>query len=382
MLEIKDFKTPNIEVDYLSFKPGTITAIYGENGCGKTTFAKYLAGYYHDYEGTIIYQNNEQKQINPDIALLLQNPYHQFVGQTVFDEVTYYLEQLNFSAELISQKLTKLSFSPTQLLKELSGGMAQQLLIETFLLGCKTIYICDETFSNLDYQQKTTIIKKLKAENKTVIYITNNYYDLKMADVVYELKDKCLTKKNLVFNNSQQLINKSPVILEVMNDNKHLQFRTGFNILTGPSGCGKTTFVEQLIGLQKSKLKVNNQQLKYSYVSQYPFSQIITVNAEQLFKNNEQINQLLNVFELPKTILKREIVSLSTGELTQLMIIKALIDPSEIVVLDESLEVLDYQKQKIVFDMCKNSKKSFIFITHNHLIYQEYEINEVKLCKL
>ncbi len=380
MLEIKNFKIPNIKIDYLNFEPGTITAIYGENGCGKTTFAKYLAGYYHDYEGTITYQNIEQYQINSDIALLLQNPYHQFVGQTVFDEVTYYLEQLGFSNELIKQRLAKLSFSPTQLLKELSGGMAQQLLIETFLLGSKTIYICDETFSNLDYQQKKTIIKRLKAENKTIIYITNNYYDLQMADIVYEFKAQRLTKKNLEFNNKKQLINEQPIILQVTNSEINYYFRAGFNILTGSSGCGKTTLVEQLIGLQKSKLKVSNQQLNYSYVSQYPFSQIITLNGEQLFKNNEQAEQLLDAFKLPKMILKQEFTSLSTGELTQLMIIKALIDPSDIVVLDESLEVLDYQKQKLVLNICLASKKTFIFITHNQLIYQEYEINEVNLC--
>ncbi len=380
MLEIKNFKIPNIKIDYLNFEPGTITAIYGENGCGKTTFAKYLAGYYHDYEGTITYQNIEQNQINSDIALLLQNPYHQFVGQTVFDEVTYYLEQLGFSNELIKQRLAKLSFSPTQLLKELSGGMAQQLLIETFLLGSKTIYICDETFSNLDYQQKKTIIKRLKAENKTIIYITNNYYDLQMADIVYEFKAQRLTKKNLEFNNKKQLINEQPIILQVTNSEINYYFRVGFNILTGSSGCGKTTLVEQLIGLQKSKLKVSNQQLNYSYVSQYPFSQIITLNGEQLFKNNEQAEQLLDAFKLPKMILKQEFTSLSTGELTQLMIIKALIDPSDIVVLDESLEVLDYQKQKLVLNICLASKKTFIFITHNQLIYQEYEINEVNLC--
>ncbi len=380
MLELKNFKIPNVQIEYLKFEPGTISAIYGENGCGKTTFAKYLAGYYHDYEGSIMYKGNKQKQINPDIALLLQNPYHQFVGQTVFDEVTYYLEQLNFSAEMISQKLTKLSFAPNQLLKELSGGMAQQLLIETFLLGTKTTFICDETFSNLDLQQKKAIIKSLKAEKKTVIYITNNYYDLQIADFVYELKDKRLTAKNLEFKNQRQLSNQQPVILELRNNEEYLQFRSGFNILTGQSGCGKTTLVEQMIGLQKSTLKISNRQLNYSYVSQYPFSQIITLNAQQLYKNSEQANKLLREFKLPKAILKQEIVTLSTGELTQLMIIKALIDPTEIVILDESLEVLDYQKQKLVLDICAKSEKSFIFITHNRLIYQEYAINEVNLC--
>ncbi|MFK7904985.1 MAG: ATP-binding cassette domain-containing protein, partial [Chitinophagales bacterium] len=44
----------------LSFKPGEINGIVGENGAGKTTFFKCMAGL-EEFEGKVVYENGKLK---------------------------------------------------------------------------------------------------------------------------------------------------------------------------------------------------------------------------------------------------------------------------------------------------------------------------------
>ena len=57
----------------LKVSRGTITGIIGPNGSGKTTFLKNISGILQDYEGEILYLNENIKDISsPNIFLLLQ----------------------------------------------------------------------------------------------------------------------------------------------------------------------------------------------------------------------------------------------------------------------------------------------------------------------
>lgn len=382
MLKIENFKNSLHNIREIEFTAGNVYAITGKNGSGKTTFVKYLAGYFEDYIGEIKYKNELQSTINNDISLILQNPFHQFVGQTVFDEVTYFLEQQNYDYKMINMKLKQITLPLNQELKTLSGGMAQRLLIETFMLGEKEIFIFDESFSNLDTISKQELFKKLRNLNKVVIYVTNNYYDLKYADWIYHFENQQLTISDFQEQECNLLENNNQECFSVITNGKTYQFNEGFNLITGKSGVGKTTFVEQIIGLQKSKIKLNSlKQLKFQYVSQYPFCQITTVTYQDIIKT-EQLDifkKLVNDFQLPNKIIEQEVVTLSTGELTQLLIIEKISSDANVIIFDESLEVLDYDKQQIVLKVLSKSKKTCIFITHNPEIYSGYPVMEVKL---
>lgn len=52
----------------LAVEAGKVTAVIGENGAGKSTLMKILSGVYHDFEGRIVFKDQQVKFSNPKEA--------------------------------------------------------------------------------------------------------------------------------------------------------------------------------------------------------------------------------------------------------------------------------------------------------------------------
>ncbi len=363
----------------LFYKKEQIIGIVGENGSGKTTFAKYISGF--------LIKDNEEDKINTDIALLLQNPYQQFVGRTLFDELTFLLEQEQIKENKIKEILDLYEYDLNKKLIELSGGQAQEVLINNFLISKKKYLICDENFSNLDEEKKEFIFNKIRNSNKKIILITNNIYDLHFCDKVYELKENFLNLKNIEIKKESFLKNNLEDVLFLKNiknfkikNPQNLTFKYGINLLVGKSGIGKSTIFEILCNFQKYNGDIINP-LKGTFIlSQYPNEQITTTKVKEEFVQNEELLNMFDKFELNKDILDKDIVDLSTGELTQVLMIKALLGKDELILLDESFEVLDFNKQQIILNLLKEiDNRVIICITHNKRIFNDVKVNFVEV---
>ena len=76
----------------LEIQPGEILAIIGPNGAGKTTLLNAVSGFYHPYEGRIIFQGQDRTWLKPDqvaalgIARTFQNV-ALFKGMNVLDNI-------------------------------------------------------------------------------------------------------------------------------------------------------------------------------------------------------------------------------------------------------------------------------------------------------
>ncbi len=76
----------------LEIQPGKILAIIGPNGAGKTTLLNAVSGFYHPYEGRIIFQGQDRTHLKPDqvaalgIARTFQNV-ALFKGMSVLDNI-------------------------------------------------------------------------------------------------------------------------------------------------------------------------------------------------------------------------------------------------------------------------------------------------------
>jgi branched-chain amino acid transport system ATP-binding protein len=76
----------------LDIARGEIVAIIGPNGAGKTTLLNVISGFYHPYEGRILFQGRERTRLRPyDVALLgiartFQNV-ALFKGMSVLDNI-------------------------------------------------------------------------------------------------------------------------------------------------------------------------------------------------------------------------------------------------------------------------------------------------------
>ncbi len=356
MLEVKNLTNDLLENINLTVLSGQLVAIIGDNGSGKSTLAKTIASHYK-YKGSV-------KPSASQISLLTQNPYLQFIGNTVFDELTYFAEQNNFCEAKVEQLLANCPFQLEADLATISGGSAQQLLIYKELYKQSQVVILDETLSNIDDDNKQLLLQQLQAQNKAIILITNNVVDTKYATAIYQLVDR----KLLSIGNFDYCWHFTSSDKPVSFRYEQYEFKQGLNLVCGKSGSGKSRLLMEIA--------FNSEQaLKCAYISQYPFEMVTTINAQQLIGSDQQ--QLLMILNLDESKLTANITSLSTGELVKVLLINALIQNKQYILIDEGLEVLDFKSQQAVFKLVEKHFKAAIIVSHNPYIFNQQIVNEV-----
>ncbi len=155
--------------------------IAGSNGSGKTILMNIIANLEKASSGKIT--NNAKKfNLNPHIGIIFQDADSQILGETPEEDILFGLKNLNLKKDEREKKLKEvLSFgelenkkhSPARLM---SGGEKRRLAIASILALDCDIIILDEPFANLDWKGVklvTSLLKKLKEENKTIIILTH-----------------------------------------------------------------------------------------------------------------------------------------------------------------------------------------------------------------
>ena len=186
----------------LQFPQGSLTALVGESGCGKSTVAAILMGRSKGYLGSVTIGGVEQKDID-ERSLLRNITYisHQsylFKG-TVRDnllmgkpsaseeELWSVLERVNLAGFLKTEK--GLDTLLTEKAGNLSGGQAQRLALARALLHDSPVYIFDEATSNIDVESENDIMAEIHklAKSKTVLLISHRLANVVQADNIYVL---------------------------------------------------------------------------------------------------------------------------------------------------------------------------------------------------
>jgi biotin transport system ATP-binding protein len=171
----------------LSVYKSEFIIVAGRNGSGKTTFLRHLNGLLSPDSGHILVNGLDVKnhliQTRKTVGMVFQDADTQIVGETVFDEVAFGLENLKFNRQKINDKVTQILEGLSLLhLKDrvpftLSGGEKRKLAIAGVLVMDPQVIVFDEPFSNLDYpgtiQVLTTIID-LNRSGHTIIIATHD----------------------------------------------------------------------------------------------------------------------------------------------------------------------------------------------------------------
>ena len=198
---VKDF--PGVRaVNNVSFniKRNTVHCLVGENGAGKSTLIKILTGAYPRTSGKILLNGEE---FNPrstrdakqeGISTLFQEL--NVVDQlTVEENLTLGMEETKFGFLRKTDKINKMvtvmnslepSIKPRQLVKTLSVAKKQIVEIAKAVAAESDIIIMDEptaAISEGEIARLFTIIKSLREQNVTVIYISHR------LDEIFELGD-------------------------------------------------------------------------------------------------------------------------------------------------------------------------------------------------
>lgn len=207
VLEIKDVTygyTKSEDILYeinQSFECGKFYAIMGKSGAGKSTLLNLLAGLDEPDTGQILFEGEDilktgyTNHRKNHICLVFQN-YNLIDYLTPLENVRLVNSQASPSI------LYDLGLDENQIhrsVMKLSGGQQQRVAIARALTSRAPIILADEPTGNLDRDTANEIIEILKARakerNKCVIVVTHSQEVVDAADIVYELKDKKLKKR-------------------------------------------------------------------------------------------------------------------------------------------------------------------------------------------
>ena len=188
VIKTKDLVVNSIKYPDMAFEKGSLTAVIGKSGAGKTTFFKTLMKQ-HKYQGEIEFLGNDFAKLNrkcifSKCGIVFQNPSNQFLALTVFEEVFFSVNHWHKgSKEFKEQKTLELikifdldkykNYSPYLL----SQGQQRRLAVLTMLAGGQDILLLDEPTYGQDYENICKVMNLLmeKAKNGlTVIYSTHN----------------------------------------------------------------------------------------------------------------------------------------------------------------------------------------------------------------
>lgn len=162
------------------FKKGEINYILGENGIGKSVFAKSL---FHKHDN-----------------ITLIGSYTNIPNDVNFESLLIFLEQ-KFSSEKIAELYRMLGLDKIDnkiKISKLSDGQKQKIKLLVFFLFEKEIIILDEISNALDRKTVNEIYSfltqfLLKNRTNTIISITHNPLDVKLAEGSYFVfKDKTI----------------------------------------------------------------------------------------------------------------------------------------------------------------------------------------------
>ena len=186
---------------------GTIHAIVGENGAGKSTIMRIAYGFYNADSGEIFVDGNKVEIRTPHDAIALGiGMVHQhfmlvdtmtvaeniILGAETGTTTNLDLEKANQEIKTLSDEL-RLNINPRAYIEDLSVGQQQRVELLKALYRDAQILILDEPTAVLTPQEVEeffAILRRMKEQGKTIIIITHKLEEvLAISDEVTVMRD-------------------------------------------------------------------------------------------------------------------------------------------------------------------------------------------------
>lgn len=189
----------------LNVKPGSVIAIVGPTGAGKTTIINLLMRFYDIDKGSILIDGNNIFDVTRDslrrsFTMVLQDTW--LFNGTIFENIAYGKENVTYEEVVNAAKAAKIHNFIEALPKgyntvlsdngiNISKGQKQLLTIARAMLIDSNMLILDEATSNVDTQTEIKIqdamIKLMK--DRTCFVIAHRLSTIKNADNILVVKD-------------------------------------------------------------------------------------------------------------------------------------------------------------------------------------------------
>lgn len=177
----------------LDIRAGEMLAIVGRNGAGKSTLAKLLVGLLKPQKGDLTLFGKPAKdwkvaQLANRVALVLQNPEHQFLTDSVRDEIAYSLLAQGISephqvARAVEETLKMLDLDHVDQIHPfaLSAGLKRRLGVATMLVGHPQVLLVDEPTYGQDKHMTMTLMALMEQFRQKGIALVMITHDMRLV---------------------------------------------------------------------------------------------------------------------------------------------------------------------------------------------------------
>ena len=185
MIEIKNLsvtrgKRTIVDAFSATIAPGSITAITGPNGCGKSTLAQAISGDLKYQSGEITIGGRELQTITleeqAELRSVVEQNRNYWLSFTAREVISMGQREEDLARiDGVMQRLHITEYA-NQSVTTLSGGQAQRVELARALIRDTPVYIFDEPLSAQDSQSKARIIEEFQAlqrAGKTIIVIAH-----------------------------------------------------------------------------------------------------------------------------------------------------------------------------------------------------------------
>lgn len=201
---------------YLDLKSGTLTALIGANGIGKSTLLRTLTGIQKALSGNVVLNGKSIESYSPiqlaqqlsivlteslppsnltvfELVALGRQPYTNWIGKLTTEDLEKIQEAMS---------LTQITHLAQKKHYEISDGQLQKVLVARALAQNTPLIILDEPTTHLDLLHKVSLLKllkKLASETKKCILFSTHDLDLAL-----QLSDE------MIVMNSKQTVQDTP----------------------------------------------------------------------------------------------------------------------------------------------------------------------------
>ena len=188
---------PVVVSSSLALEKGSMAAIIGSNGCGKSTLIRLLAGLLQPHSGQVLYRGMpltriDRKEFAKNIAYVPQNTSRAFpfrALEVVLTGRSPYLSRFSLESSLDVEKalhaleIVGVRHLANRRVTELSGGERQLVSVARALAQEPSCVLLDEPSSSLDLKHRAGLIRTLSdLRNRMGLTVLMVTHDLTLLD--------------------------------------------------------------------------------------------------------------------------------------------------------------------------------------------------------
>ena len=194
----------------ISWEPGKIHGLIGQNGSGKTVLIKCICGLMRYDSGKILVggkQIGKEIEMPPDLGIIIETPgfLQRFSGYKNLRMLASIRNKISNEHIHEVMRIVGLDWNSSKPVSHYSLGMRQRLGIAQAIMEDPQLLIFDEPFNGLDKNGAAEIrqlFRRLRDEGRTLVVISHNPLDIaQLCDTVSEIDAgmvRCVTENNLM----------------------------------------------------------------------------------------------------------------------------------------------------------------------------------------